>query len=108
MATSVIQYKNNFVVKRHLTANDDLNDFIGSSYAGMYYCPSASSCPANMPLDSAGVPYEYGILIVNSANSSSNVSLLTHQYYIRLLGGTNDKIFIRTYSGSPANWQDWQ
>lgn len=106
MATSIIKYKNDFVAKRYLTANDDLNNFIGASYTGMYYCSTAESCPSNLPLDSAGVPYQYGILIINTANVSSG-SVLTHQYYIRLLGGTNDKIFIRTYCGSPASWQTW-
>ena len=106
MATSVIQYKNNFVAKRYLTANDDVNDFIGASYTGMYYCSTGQSCPANIPTDSTGSPYERGLLIVSCSNDVSS-SVLTQQYYIRLLGGTRDRIFMRVYSGSPASWHDW-
>ena len=104
MANSVIKYKNDFTIKRQLTSNDDLNNFIGFQYNGIYWCDDNPNTPNNLPLDGSGVKFPFGILIVT--NSSPTLSItLTHQYYIRLLGQTDDRIFMRVRVNGA--WQNW-
>lgn len=101
MANSVIKYENDFKARRTLTANDNLNDFQGIQYSGVYYITDTANAPINTPVDTSGTVMTYGVLIV-ICDGRQVTNSLTQQIYIR-----RANIFKRNYSGSPANWSSW-
>ena len=83
-----------------LTSADDLNDLIGSAYAGYYYI--TSSVPANAPNNASTYSY---ILIIANENSQ-----FTQQIYINPGSEgyyANNIMAIRKYVGSPPRWVSW-
>ena len=108
MATSKILYNNPFVAKRYLTANDDLDDFKGKQYNGLYYISTAATAPANTPLAlNSTDKASYGLLFCFSGHATTAYGT-SCQIYINNQGGNIGIIpYIRYYAGSPANWSNW-
>lgn len=88
MATSTIHSDIDFKFKGNLGASDDLNDYIGFAYSGVWYL---GETPINSPTN-------YAPLLVISTYTDNGVQVI-----FRPTVG----VFMRQRSGTPREWSSW-